>query len=104
MVGQLQLQQERDVLITQNPRNCNARAAVAMTTRYRAQDVWDPLLRDWDEPLNATRQEALAEQAAEAFQHSYRGYIAHGYPADNVRPQSCQPEDVQVRGSTLGPG
>eukprot|EP00892_Ulva_mutabilis_P000688 jgi/Ulvmu1/1061/UM105_0020.1 len=56
---------------------------------------WEPLLREWGAPINGTRHSELAEQAVGAFQHSYRSYVTHGYPSDNVKPQTCEGVDVQ---------
>eukprot|EP00892_Ulva_mutabilis_P000699 jgi/Ulvmu1/1062/UM105_0021.1 len=61
----------------------------------RFPDVWDPLLQHWDEPFDEAHADALAERATSMFKHSYRSYLDHGFPSDNVTPQTCKPQDVQ---------
>jgi hypothetical protein len=43
----------------------------------------------------------LAEQTRGMFLHAYRGYLAHGFPWDELRPVSCQPRrwDRRERGT-----
>lgn len=61
------------------------------------QGVWEPLLTEWDKPFNVLHRQQLADKAADMFSHAYNSYMKHGYPSDNVKPDSCKPENVQVR-------
>eukprot|EP00892_Ulva_mutabilis_P012498 jgi/Ulvmu1/9620/UM054_0050.1 len=61
----------------------------------RFSSVWDPLLKEWDQPFDVLHRKQLADKAAEMFSHAYSSYMKHGYPSDNVKPKSCRPENVQ---------
>jgi hypothetical protein len=52
---------------------------------------------EWDDPYNASALEKYARESKKMFMHAYNSYMAHGFPADNVRPMSCTPSNVQAR-------
>jgi hypothetical protein len=61
------------------------------------QDIWEPHLLRWDEPVPAAEVAAWRAASREMFGHAYGSYLRHGFPADDVRPLSCTPSNSQAR-------
>ncbi|KAJ1977755.1 hypothetical protein H4R35_002172 [Dimargaris xerosporica] len=47
-----------------------------------------PASAEW---MNQTERLALRETVREMFNHAYSSYMDHGFPADEIRPLTCQP-------------